>query len=120
MKMAIKNGLVWVADAPADWAAKAKKSGLMRGERKTGMLYGVASVRTLDLIREAAGRLPQPAEELRQSLIRRQQAVEAERAKPEPVPLTEYPVSRKLFAHQVRGANMALLTMGIISPDKET
>ena len=114
MRMAIKGGAVWVADAMPDWAARAKKTGLLKADRKSGMLYGVANIQTLDLIREAAGRLPGPAEELRQELMARQRAVDAEREASEPVPLVEYPVKRKLFAHQVKGANMALIAMGIV------
>lgn len=118
MRMAIKDSMVWVADAPPSWTTAAKKSGQFRGDRKSGMLYGIASLRTLEMIREATGRLPPPAEELRLSLISRQRAVEAERAREEPKPIVDYPVKRKLFAHQVRGANMALLTLGIVSPEE--
>ena len=114
MRMAIKGGTVWVADAPLAWITRAKRSGLMKLDRSSGMLYGVANVQTLDLIREAVGRLPPPAEELRLELIARQQAVEAERGADTPCPLVDYPVRKKLYAHQVRGANMALLAMGIV------
>lgn len=116
MRMAIKDGTVWVADAPPSWATAARKSGLFRADRKSSMLYGIASLRTLEMVKEATGKLPPPAEELRLSLIRRQQAVEMEKKTDIPCPLVDYPVKRKLFAHQVRGANMALLAMGIVSP----
>ena len=36
--------------------------------------------------------------------------------KEDPVPLYKYPVKYPLFKHQTRGANMALITFGLIDP----
>ena len=50
-----------------------------------------------------------------------QEAVDEERMAEEPVPLYNYPVKYPLFKHQTRGANMALLTFGLVDPpEKET
>ena len=112
LKIAIKDGMVWIKDAGPAHTATLRKSGRMKGDVRTGMLYGPMSIELLDLIRKEAG-LPGPVEELRQALIRTREAVDQERARDAPEPLVEYPVKRTLYMHQVRGANMALLTMGI-------
>ena len=45
-----------------------------------------------------------------------QNAIDSERMAEKPVPLVKYPVKLNLFAHQIRGANMALLTFGFTDP----
>ena len=47
-------------------------------------------------------------------------AVDQERMKEDPEPLYKYPVKFPLFKHQVRGANMALITFGLIEPPEIT
>ena len=37
---------------------------------------------------------------------------------PEPEPLYKFPVKMNLYRHQTRGANMALLTFGLIEPEQ--
>ena len=38
---------------------------------------------------------------------------------PHPVPLIKPPVKPKLFTHQVRGYNMALMVFGLAKPPEE-
>ncbi|HIW08411.1 MAG TPA: DEAD/DEAH box helicase [Candidatus Faecalibacterium intestinigallinarum] len=68
---------------------------------------------TLDLLDVLAQIFPLPdtveAERRRLAGIARQ--LDAQRAASEPVPLTSYPVRAKMFRHQVRAANMALIQL---------
>ena len=57
-------------------------------------------------------RLPPAIEDRRSRLHALQDAVDAERVNQEPTPFFKYPVKLPLYAHQMRGANMALLTFG--------
>ena len=82
------------------------------------MLYGPADG---ELLNKLAGlvRLPANIEAERQRLNSITEAVDRERMKEDPVPLYKYPVKMSLFKHQVRGANMALITFGLVDPPKE-
>ena len=62
--------------------------------------------------------LPKPLNAERYRLNAVQEAVDAERVRPvgELKPLVKYPVKRNLYAHQMRAANMALLTFGLMDP----
>ena len=64
-------------------------------------------------------RLPGPIEAERQRMNGVQAAVDAERMKDVSEPLCNYPVKIPLFQHQIKGANMALLTFGLIEPPGE-
>lgn len=81
------------------------------------MFYGPAEI---ELLNKLAGivRLPGPIEAERQRLNEIAQAVDAERMKQDPEPLYDYPVKYPLFRHQVRGANMCLITFGLVPPPK--
>jgi hypothetical protein len=58
------------------------------------------------------GRLPAHIEAVRQKLHHTADLVNAERNAEEPKPLIPYPVKKPLFKHQIRAANMALITFG--------
>lgn len=62
--------------------------------------------------------LPKPLDTERHRLNAVQEAVDAERVRPtgDLKPLVKYPVKRNLYAHQMRAANMALLTFGLMDP----
>ena len=62
-------------------------------------------------------KLPPAIEAYRQQLHRVQDAVDRERTDEHPKPFYKYPVKMPLYAHQVRGANMALLTFGWVPPE---
>ena len=53
---------------------------------------------------------------LRQQLDETQRAVDKMRVEKEPEALVKYPVQGSLYEHQVRAANMALLTFGLADP----
>lgn len=115
MKLAVQGSAVYIIEA-SDAQAKAIKAwGLMQWDRKQKMFSGTASA---DLFDRLSGicKLSPSALAKRAELIRIQEAVDRERANPAPVPLAAYPVKAKLYQHQIRGANMALLTFGWVQP----
>ncbi len=87
----------------------------MKWDKKTQTLRGAADLELLDKLSSIV-RLPPAAENRRQRLRAVQDAVDRERINPEPVPFFKYPVKMPLYAHQVRGANMAMLTFGWAQP----
>lgn len=117
MKMKIENGSLIIADADSMQYAVIKSWNAMRWNRSKKWLEGPA---TMELLNRMASivRLPKTIEEERQRMNGIQEAVDAERMKDVPEPLYDYPVKIPLFRHQIRGANMALLTFGLVSPPK--
>ena len=87
----------------------------MRWDRSKQWLEGPV---TRELLNKMANlvRLPDVIEAERQRMNRIQDAVDAERMKDISKPLYNYPVKIPLFQHQIKGANMALLTFGLIEP----
>lgn len=110
MKVAIKNGRIILAQIEQARMDKLKKTGMLRWN-KAARTYSAPV--TLDLLDVLAQIFPLPdtveAERRRLAGIARQ--LDAQRAASEPVPLTSYPVRAKLFRHQVRAANMALIQL---------
>ena len=110
MKAAMKDGRIVLAQIEQARMDKLKKTGLLRWNRRERTYSAPVS---LDLLDTLAGIFPLPdtveAERRRLAGIVRQ--LDAQRAAAEPVPLTSYPVRAKLFRHQVRAANMALIQL---------
>ena len=118
MKMALKDGQILIKDADNMQFTIIKSWNKMKWNKAEQMLQGSAEV---ELLNKLAGlvRLPEQIEAERQRLNNIMDAVDRERLKEEPVPLYKYPVKYPLFKHQIRGANMALITFGLIEPPKE-
>ena len=95
--------------------------GKMRWNRAKKWLEGYADLDLLNKVHEIA-QLPPSVERRRLELQRLQDAINRERANERPEAFYPFPVKMKLYAHQVRGANMALLNFGWIQPgtDKGT
>lgn len=106
----MKNGRIVLAQIEQARMDKLKKTGMLRWNRATRTYSAPV---TLDLLEVLAQIFPLPdtveAERRRLASIARQ--LDAQRAASEPVPLTSYPVRAKLFRHQVRAANMALIQL---------
>lgn len=117
MKMAMKEGQILIKDADNTQFTIIKSWGKMKWSKAERMFYGPAEI---ELLNKLAGLVPLPApiEAERQQLNIIAQAVDTERMKPEPEPLYKYPVKFPLFRHQVRGANMCLITFGLVPPPK--
>lgn len=118
MKMALKDGQILIKEADNMQFTIIKSWNKMKWSKAEQMLHGPADG---ELLNRLAGlvRLPANIEAERQRLNRIQEAVDAERMKEEPEPLYKYPVKYPLFKHQTRGANMALITFGLVEPPKE-
>lgn len=116
--MKMEDGKLIIVDTDSTQYAIIKSWNAMRWNRSKRWLEGAA---TGELLNKMAGivRLPAPIEAERQRMNRIQAAVDAERMKAVPEPLYKYPVKIPLFQHQIRGANMALLTFGLIDPPGE-
>lgn len=106
----MKNGRIILAQIEQARMDKLKKTGMLRWN-KAARTYSAPV--TLDLLDVLAQIFPLPdtvkVERRRLAGIARQ--LDAQRAAAEPVPLTAYPVRAKLFRHQVRAANMALIQL---------
>ena len=115
MKMALKGGQIMIKDADNMQFTIIKSWNKMKWSKAEPMLYGPADA---ELLNRLAGlvRLPELIEKERQRLNEIAAAVDRERMKEEPEPLYKYPVKYPLFKHQTRGANMALITFGLIDP----
>lgn len=115
MKIALKDGQLLIKDADSAQFAVIKSWGKMKWSRSEQMICGPAD---RELLNKLSGmvRLPPHIEAERQRLNEIQEAVDVERLNEHPVPMYPYPVRMKLYAHQVRAANMALMTFGLINP----
>lgn len=118
MKMALKDGKVLIKDADSTQGAVIRSWNRMRWNKSLKLFEGDLSGDLLDRLAKLV-KLPQAIEEERQAIHRVQRAVDQERARKDPEPLVWYPVTKQLYKHQVRAANMALITFGIIPPEAE-
>lgn len=118
MMMKLENGFVYVKDADkASQESVIRSWGMMKWNRTNQWFEGEATRELLNRLRSIT-RLPAPIEEERLRLNRIQVAVDKVRTLPEKdlKPLVKYPVTKSLYTHQVRAANMALLTFGLVDP----
>ena len=113
MKMMLKRGMVTLIEVPPSRAAQLKKGGRMQWDRAKQAFTAPASLGLLEYL-SALFPLPGPYAAALDQMRRNRAAAERERTKETPEPLCRYPVRRRLFAHQIRAANMALLDFGIL------
>ena len=118
MKIAIKEGQVLLADVKPEVYEKIKERGVMKYDKRQQLLYGDATIDLLTFLATLFP-LPGPAEDLKNDMIARQQAINDLRMDADPQPLIDYPVKRALYRHQVRGANMALIALGLVEPQRK-
>lgn len=118
MKMAMKNGQILIKDADNYQFQIIKSWNKMRWNKAEKMLQAPAEI---ELLNKLAGivALPESIEAERLRLNRIAAAVDAERLNENPQPLYKYPVKLPLFKHQIRGANMALMTFGLVTGNPE-
>ena len=82
------------------------------------MYEGIASTELLNKLATLVHLPPSiEAERIRMNTV--QEAVDQERTREHPEPLYKYPVTKNLYEHQVRAANMALMTFGFIEAPKK-
>lgn len=111
MKIAIKDGDLLIQQVTPDQYNIIKSWNMMRWVRSEQLLRGRASMALLDKL-TVFGRLPAHIEAVRQKLHHTADLVNAERNAEAPKPLIPYQVKKPLFKHQIRAANMALITFG--------
>lgn len=115
MKMALQGNTLKIIEADNVQFTVIKSWNKMRWNKKLKQLEGIADLELLDKLSSIV-RLPPAIEAHRAELHRVQAAVDRERVNQDPAPLYPYPVKLPLYRHQTRGANMALLTFGLVEP----
>lgn len=116
MKMALQGNTLRIKDADNVQFTVIKSWNKMRWVRSAQELQGTADLELLDRLAGLV-RLPAAIEQRRTTLRTVQDAVDRERVNQTPTPFYKYPVKMPLYTHQVRGANMALLTFGWVPPE---
>lgn len=116
MKMALQGNILKIIEADNVQFTIIKSWNKMKWSKKLQQLEGIADIELLDKLASIV-RLPPSIEQYRANLHLVQDAVDWERVNPDPKPAYAYPVKMPLYKHQVRGANMALLTFGLIPPE---
>lgn len=118
MKIALQNGTVYIKDASPAQAAALKSWGLFQYDRKTGIYSGAETLELLSRVYKLTKALPEPLMKELRRLQAVQDAVDVLRTEKDPKPLTKFPVKPKLYQHQIRAADMALVTFGLIPPEE--
>ena len=119
MKMALQGTTLRIKDADNVQFTVIKSWNKMRWVKKLQELQGTADLELLDRLAGLV-RLPPDIDRRRQELKAVQDAVDRQRVADHPAPLYNFPVKMPLYAHQTRGANMALITFGWVPPDSQT
>lgn len=119
MMMKLDGGYIFVK-ATKEEESVIKTWKMMTKDKQKGWWYGKASLQLLDKLYHNGGLIPAAKKEM-ERLRDIQDAVDRERIRPaeELEPLAEYPVKPKLYAHQIRAANMALMVFEMAAPAKE-
>ena len=115
MKMRLAGGVLTLIEVDALQFNVIKSWGKMKYSKKDKSLSGIADIELLDKLNEMV-QLPPYIEKYRAGIHKVQDAVDRERINKDPKPLVQFPVKLPLYQHQVRGANMALLTFGWMPP----
>lgn len=116
MQIRMKDGFIQIIEADSTQAAVLKSwGGMIKWNKKQKWWEGLVCAELLNRLAKLIP-LTEPLNAERHRLNAVQEAVDAERVRPagDLKPLAKYPVKRSLYAHQVRAANMALLTFGLI------
>lgn len=117
MKIALMNGQILIKEIDNYQFTVIKSWNKMRWNKAEKRLEAPVDLELLERLSSLV-KLPTPVEELRKHLKEIVKAVDTERLNPEPVPLYDYPVKLQLLKHQIRGANMALMTFGLVPPEE--
>ena len=118
MKIAMRDGQLLIREADNIQFQIVKSWGKMKWSRQMQTLSGSADIELLNKLASIVN-LPPSIEAERQRLNTVMAAVDKERMNENPKPLIEPPIKVRPFKHQVRGYNMALMTLGLVEPLKE-
>lgn len=118
MQIRMRDGYIQIVEADSTQTAVLKSwGGMMKWNKKQNWWEGLVCAELLNRLSKLIP-LPKPLNAERYRLNAVQEAVDAERVRPteDLKPFAKYPVKRNLYAHQMRAANMALLTFGLMDP----
>ena len=115
MMIALKDEKILIKDEDSVQKAIINSWGFMRRDRRTKYLVGDCSLELMNKLSTIV-HLPPAIEKRRQLENAIRKSVDEERIKKDPKPLMHYPVTKNLYEHQVRAANMALLTFQFVKP----
>lgn len=119
MKIAFHEGKIYIKGLTNAQFNVIAGWGLMEWNKKERVLHAPAGRELLNHLAEFFP-LPDQIEKERCRLNDIASAVDEERVKQNPEPLYDYPVKFSLYQHQIRAANMCLLTFGLIPvPQRE-
>lgn len=116
MKIKMGNGTITLIDCSESQTSVIRSWGKMEYNRKAGSFTAPIGDEILQKLNDRRW-LPGPYAEELQRRKRVRAAVDKERIKEEPQPAVHFPVKASLYKHQVRAANMALITFGLIPPE---
>ena len=116
MRIKMGDGKITLIECSDTQTSVIRSWGKMEYNRKAGSFTAPIGDEILQKIHDK-GWLPKPYEEERQRRIRVHAAVDRERVKEDPKPAVKFPVKANLYKHQIRAANMALITFGLIPPE---
>lgn len=117
MRMKMEKGWLYIIETDNVQSAVLKSWYQLRWNKGKKWWEGQVCAELLNKLKKSFG-LPKPIDEERERLNAIQKAVDAERILPAEKlkPMVTYPVTKALFAHQTRAANMALMTFGLVEP----
>lgn len=118
MLIRMRDGCIQIVEADSTQTAVFKSwGGMMKWNKKKKWWEGLVCAELMNRLAKLVP-LPEPLNAERHRLNAVQETVDAERIRPaeELRPLVRYPVKKNLYAHQMRAANMALLTFGLVDP----
>jgi len=118
MMMKLDGNSILIKGADKVQFSVIKSWNMMTWNKKEQVLRGPAEPELLDKLASMV-KLTAPVEARRIKAHAIQDAVDRERMDQNPEPLYKYPVKMPLYAHQVRGANMCLLTFGWAEPERK-
>lgn len=106
MKLALANGNIYIRNTKEEYPI-VKGLPNAKYDKRLQAWEVPATAEMLERLRRFK-KLPPALETERMRLKHKQELIDAERMKDDPIPLVDYPVKVKLFKHQVRAANMAM------------
>lgn len=115
MRMAIKDGKIYLIEFDSTQYGIMRSWGALRYVRAKQWMEGTVSLELLEKLARITTLSP-TAEQLRKKLAGTQEAVDKLRTEKDPKPLVHFPIKGSLYKHQIRAADMALVEFGLVDP----
>ncbi len=119
MKLALQDGILRIREMTDFQYRALRDSGKFKWDKQLKELRGEAGLDVLEILANMVPKLPEPVENYRQQLKKKQEAVDKLRLteKPELLVKPQLKEGIKPFAHQTRGFDMAMVVFGLVEPD---